>query len=71
MVLAFIEDDDKRNRFMFTGMLGTMPTLCIGLMMALVKIKLIFVDLFGIVYLIGTVLSLVTLFLTDWINISP
>ena len=39
-------------------------------MKALAKFKLIYVDMIDVAYLIGIALSLVILFLTDWIEIK-
>ena len=55
---------------MVMAVLGTTPSILLGFMKYLAKFKLIFVDMFGLAYLIGTSLSIVTLLLTDWIQIS-
>ena len=55
---------------MVMAVLGTTPSILLGFMKALAKFKLIFVDMFGLAVLIGTALSIVTLFLTDWIQMK-
>ena len=55
---------------MVMALLATTSTILLGFMKYLAKFKLIFVDMFGLAYLIGSSLSIVTLLLTDWIQIS-
>ena len=55
---------------MFMAVLGSTPTILLGLMKALAKFKIILVDMFGLTYLIGTALAVVVLFLTDLIQVK-
>lgn len=66
-LFVFKLSDEKGTILTSLGILCLVPTIFLGLMKVIAYFKMIFVDLFGIAYLVGYTLALVTLSLTDWI----
>ena len=63
--LAYIDDDDKRSKSAFIGLLVTVPHAFLGITMVIARYKIVFADLLGIAFLIGFALISVVLDMTS------
>ena len=59
-----------RQGMIVLAVVGSLPTIFLGIMKAIARYKTIFVDLFGTAYIIGYLVAFETLILTNWIDLS-
>ena len=63
--------DANQARLVFLIALTGLPMMLLGLVKILARYKIIFVDLFGLTYLLSACLTPIILSLTNWIEIGP
>ena len=70
MIIKNFFTDNHQPKVIFFALLNALPMSLVGLMKIIACKKLLFVDLFGLAYLFGYLLTLLILRITDWIDLG-